>query len=54
MLYHQKAAGYQLLMKLQNQPFTSNFILNAPLEEFCQIDTPFQCLKNPPSCITAL
>ena len=45
MLNHQKAPAHELLMKLQCQPFTSNFILNALIGEFTNIDSIYQLYK---------
>ena len=45
MFNHQKALAHELLMKLQYQPFASNFILNALLGEFTNIDSIYQSYK---------
>ena len=42
---HQKASAYQLLMKLQWQPFTSSFVFNALLGEFPNIDSIHQSYR---------
>ena len=42
MFKHQKTLAHELLMKLQCQPFASNFMLNALLGEFTNIDSSYQ------------
>ena len=42
MFNHQKALAHKVLMKLQCQPFTSNFMHNALLGEFTNIDSIYQ------------
>ena len=42
---HQKTSAHQLLMKLQHQLLTSNFILNPLLEEFTSIDSIYQLYR---------
>ena len=41
----QKALAHELLMKLQCQPFISNFIFNALLGEFTNINSIYQSYK---------
>ena len=50
MFKHQKAVAHKLLIKLQCQPFTSNFMLSALLGEFANINNQMaiQLLRTEP------
>ena len=47
MFHPKKTLAHELLMKLQYQPFTCNFILNALLGEVTNINSSYQLYKPP-------